>query len=77
MTRRELYETLDDILEIPIGTIRGEETLASLKNWDSLSVVSYIATCNGLFGVVLEGDRVKACTTVGDLAALVASHLAD
>jgi acyl carrier protein len=76
VTRLELYQTLDDILEIPAGSIKGDEVLSSLKNWDSLSVVSYIATCNGLFGVVLEGERVKACATVQDLVELVRDHVA-
>jgi acyl carrier protein len=75
--RAEFYATLDDILEIEIGTIRGDEPLSSLKNWDSLAVVNYIATCNGLFGVVLEGDRVKACASVEDLLSLVRAHVVD
>ena len=77
MKRTEFYATLDDILEIEIGTIQGRETLSALKNWDSLAVVNYIATCNGLFGVVIEGDRVKACATVEDLVGLVRGHIAD
>jgi acyl carrier protein len=77
VTRTEFYATLDDILEIDIGTIRGDEQLSALKNWDSLAVVNYIATCNGLFGVVLEGDRVKGCASVADLIALVKQHVAD
>jgi acyl carrier protein len=77
VTRAELYATLDDILEIEIGTIKGSEQLTSLKNWDSLAVVNYIATCNGLFGIVLEGDRVKACTTIEDLVALIRAHVVD
>jgi len=77
VTRQELYQTLDDILEIPAGSIKGDEPLSSLKNWDSLSVVSYIATCNGLFGVVLEGERVKNCATVRDLVDLVRAHVTD
>jgi len=75
VTKAEFYSTLDDILELEPGTIRGDETLKSLPTWDSLAVVNYIATCNGLFGVVLAGDRVKATRSVEDLVALVANHL--
>jgi acyl carrier protein len=75
--RTELYATLDDILEIEIGTIKGGEELSALKNWDSLAVVNFIATCNGLFGVVLEGDKVKACQTIEDLLGLVRQHVVD
>ena len=77
MTRTELYETLDDILELPIGTITGAEQLSALPTWDSLAVVSYIATCNGLFGIVLSGDRVKATKSVEDLVGLIKPHIVD
>jgi acyl carrier protein len=77
VTRTELYETLDDILELPIGTIRGEEQLSTLPTWDSLAVVSYIATCNGLFGIVLSGDRVKETKSVEDLVTLIKPYIVD
>ncbi len=77
MTRTELYATIDDILELPIGTITGTEQLSTLPTWDSLAVVSYIATCNGLFGVVLSGDSVKATKSISDLLALIATHVDD
>ncbi|MDB4955812.1 MAG: hypothetical protein JWO36_3381, partial [Myxococcales bacterium] len=75
--RTEFYATIDDILELPMGTITGTEPLASLPTWDSLAVVSYIATCNGLFGIVLSGDRVKSTKSIADLVALVATHVKD
>lgn len=74
MTRAEFYTTLDDILELPSGTIKGTEMLSEFT-WDSLAIVSYIATCNGLFGVVLSGERVKATKSVEDLVSLVAGHI--
>jgi acyl carrier protein len=77
VTRAELYATLDDILEMPIGTLTGEEDLASLHRWDSLAVVSFIATVNGLFNVVLPAQKVKVCKSVPDLVALVNPHLTD
>jgi acyl carrier protein len=77
VTKSEFYATLDDILELPIGTVKGNELLKELPNWDSLAVVSYIATCNGLFGVVLKGDRVKETTSVQELVALVGDHVKD
>ncbi len=75
MTKSEFYATIDDILELPLGTIKGDELLASLPTWDSLAVVSYIATCNGLFGIVIPGDNVKKTRSIPDLLALVAKHV--
>ena len=77
MTKTEFYATIDDILEVPLGTIKGDELLAALPTWDSLAVVSYIATCNGLFGVVIPGDNVKKTRSIQDLLALVAKHIED
>ena len=75
MTKAEFYAVLDDILEQPAGTIHGDEPLSRFSNWDSLAIVSFIASCNGLFGVVLKGDRVKESKTVPELVALVATHV--
>jgi len=75
VNKSEFYATIDDILELPIGTIKGDELLTSLPTWDSLAVVSYIATCNGLFGVVIPGDNVKKSRSIQDLVALVAKHV--
>lgn len=75
VTRSEFYANLDDILDLPSGTITGAEDLKSLPTWDSLAVVSYIATVNGLFGLVLKGEAVKATRNVGDLVALCGTHV--
>lgn len=76
VTKAEFYAAIDDILDLTPGTITGTETLADLK-WDSLAVVSYIASCNGMFGVVLSGEKVKGSKSVRDLMALVAPHITD
>lgn len=75
VTRAEFYTNLDDILDLPTGTITGTEELKSLPTWDSLAVVSYIATVNGLFGLVLKGEQVKATKSVGDLVGLCGAHV--
>jgi acyl carrier protein len=78
VTKAEFYATIDDILDLPPGTIRGNEVLKELPvMWDSLAIVSYIAACNGLFGIVLSGDKVKAGKSVADLLALVAPHVSE
>ena len=76
VTKAEFYAALDDILDLPLGTITGGEQLKELT-WDSLAVVSYIATCNGMFGIVLSGDKVKATKSIADLMALVQPHIAE
>ena len=71
MTKSEFLNMIDDILELPPGTVKGDESLKALENWDSLAVVSYIASVHALLGVTLEAKKLKACTTVPELMALV------
>jgi len=75
--RAEFYALLDDIVEQPAGTLQGTETLDSTERWDSLAVVSFIASCNAFFGVVLKGDDVKKAKSVEDLRLLVGPHITD
>ena len=76
VTKAEFYAALDDILDLPVGTITGGEQLKELT-WDSLAVVSYIATCNGMFGIVLSGDKVKGTKSIADLMGLVQQYISD
>lgn len=71
MTRPEFLTLLDDILELPAGTLRGTEELASLENWDSLAIVSVIAQVHVETGHTLEAKAVKAATHVHQLLAMV------
>ncbi len=77
MNTKTFYESLDDILELPIGTIRGDERLRALPTWDSLAVVSFIANGHGHFGVVLDAEVVKQCESVDALRELVREYLTD
>lgn len=70
MTRAEFLSMLDDILEQPVGTLKGKEELASIENWDSLAIVSVIAQVHVETGSTLEAKAVKACTNVSQLLAL-------
>lgn len=75
MTKAEFLNIIDDILELPAGTVQGEESLKSLENWDSLAVVSFIASVHALLGVTLEAKKLKACASVPELLALVSDKI--
>lgn len=61
---------LDDILEQPAGTLKGDEEVASIENWDSLAIVSLIAQVHVETGRLLEAKAVKSCTNIRQLLAL-------
>ncbi len=71
MSPQEFNLLLDDMLELDPGTITGTEQLADLENWDSLAVISFIALADEHFGTLVEGRKLTAAKTVGDLYTLV------
>jgi len=70
MTRSEFLLEIDDILGLPPGTLRGNEKLDELQNWDSTSLISLISLAETNNGVSLSLQRVVDCSTVGDLLQL-------
>lgn len=70
MTRSEFLLEMDDILGLPPGTLRGNEKLEELQNWDSTSLISLISLAETNNGMSLSLQRVVDCSTVGDLLQL-------
>jgi acyl carrier protein len=57
-------------MELEPGTLKGDERLEDLDDWNSLGVIGFMAFVNENFGVILSPKRIAACTTVNDLIAL-------
>ena len=70
MTRDEFLFEMDDILDLPAGTLRGNEKLDELNNWDSTSLITLIAMADGANGVRISPGQIVNCTTVSDLLRL-------
>ncbi len=70
MDRKDFLLALDDMLELPAGTLTGAEELEALDTWDSLAVISFIALVDERMGVVVEGEALARAGTVADLLAL-------
>ena len=75
MNRKDFNAELDQLLELPVGTIKGDESLESLAGWDSLAIIGFIAMVDGKFGVVLSTSALGAAKTVGDLAAMLGDRI--
>lgn len=58
---------MDDLLELPAGTLTGSEQLDDLENWDSMSMLGYIALVDSDSGVKLSPRQIKDSTTITDL----------
>lgn len=71
MTTQELCTELELILQLPAGTAKATSTLASLKNWDSLAAVEFIAMADEKLGVAVSAAALARATSVPDLVALL------
>lgn len=70
MTRQEFLALVDDLLELPRGTLTGGEKLEDLERWDSLALMSYMALTNENLGVKLSPRQFVGCETVNDILEL-------
>jgi acyl carrier protein len=71
MNENEFYGHLEELLEVPAGSIARETALKDLEAWDSLAVISFIAMVDSNYGLTLPAKRIAAAVTVNDLAALI------
>jgi hypothetical protein len=69
MTRTEFLLEMDEILDLPAGTLRGHERLEELQNWDSTSLITFIALAE-TNGVSVSPAQIVTCFTVADLLRL-------
>jgi hypothetical protein len=70
MNREEFLLQMDEILDLPHGTLRGDEKLEELQNWDSTSLITFIALAETNKGVSVSPGQIVTCTTVADLLRL-------
>ncbi len=73
MERQQFLSLLDELLELPAGTLTGAEKLDDLERWDSLAMMGYIALADEHFHVTLSPRQFLNCRTVGDLISLAAA----
>jgi acyl carrier protein len=70
MTYNEFLLEMDDILGLPAGTIRGDEKLEDLQNWDSTALVSFLVLAESTGSATPSLAQVANCETVADLVRL-------
>jgi acyl carrier protein len=70
MNRDEFLLQMDEILDLPAGTLRGHERLEELRNWDSTSLITFIAMAESNNGVSVSPGQIVNCSTVADLLRL-------
>ena len=66
MTMDTFIEKMADILDAE-EEISFDTELSGLEEWDSLSIVSYIAMANASCGMKVDVKKVREAVTIGDL----------
>jgi acyl carrier protein len=75
MDRKEFLTLLDELFELPPGTLKGGESLAELGRWDSTAMLGFMALADEHCGLMLPPRQFASCATVGDLLALLGDRL--
>lgn len=70
MKRAEIYEVIEESAHLEPGTVKGDETLAAIEGWDSLSGSEFRLIVGDRWGTNLSGPAVERCESVADLVAL-------
>jgi acyl carrier protein len=70
MTRKEFLLEMDEILGLRAGTLRGDEKLDDLQNWDSTALIGLIVLAESANDTQISPDQVVDCSTVADLLRL-------
>jgi len=70
MTRDEFLLEMDGILDLPAGTLRGDEKLEELENWDSTSLITFVALAESNNGASISPAQIVNCSTIADLLQL-------
>lgn len=66
MTQQEKMQLIEEIFEVDNGVLQPETTLNTLS-WDSMAMLSLIATVSEKLGKRLLGTQLKSFKTVQDI----------
>lgn len=70
MTRDDFLLEMDEILGLRRGSLRGDERLDELQNWDSTALISLISLAESTNDTEISPEQVVDCVTVADLLRL-------
>jgi hypothetical protein len=70
MTREEFLLELDEVLELPRGTLKGPEKLEELEQWNSTAMIGFLALADTNNGTRIAPRQIVNCSTIEDLLKL-------
>jgi acyl carrier protein len=76
LDKKGFCRKMDQLLQLPADSVKAEQELRGLKNWDSLTILGFIAMADTDYSSGLQPAEIVACKTVDDLAQLTFAHSA-
>ena len=67
MKRQEFLLELDEVLEMPAGTLKGPERLEGLEQWTSTAMIGFVALADMNNGIRISPRQLVDCSTIEDL----------
>jgi acyl carrier protein len=77
MNKRQFYDEVENILEVPSGSLKGDEVLKDFEQWDSLAVLSFIAMADATLQTLISSRDLAKCQNVADLVGLFPGKITD
>jgi acyl carrier protein len=71
MTEQEFLRSMDELFEVPAGTLTMSHKFRDLDNWDSLKLLTLIALLDEKYGVILDVERFASGKTLADIFAII------
>lgn len=71
MTREECLRLLEESLNVAPGSIEEKQKLKSLRQWDSMAVITFMVAVDQHLGSSISPEEIEKCETVADLLALL------
>jgi acyl carrier protein len=71
MDKPAFFAAVAEILEADPAGLTGAENINDIGNWDSLSVISFVAMVDSDMDQIVDAEKLKDAKTLNDLAALV------
>jgi acyl carrier protein len=75
MTKEQFLRALEGQMEVPAGSLKGDDVMRDLSIWDSLAAVLFIALADEKLGVAVSGDQIANSRTINDLMSLLGDRV--
>ncbi len=77
MSRRQIFRLVELTVEVPEGSIRGDEPLRNFPKWDSLALMEVLAAIEKESGIALPLRSVVSARTLDEIVAAFGERLSD